>query len=238
MTVNKKGKGIATIGIILVAILVGVALFLKLRVEPASLNQLTYKEGIYYKIDSQEPFTGMVKSFYKPGEVHFYSIAYDDVYENTENSPKQEQYRGFFSKGKRDGVHKTFYPTGVLREEGLYKDGRRVGAHKTFYKSGKLESEWKFKDGIAVDGIHKVFFENGNTMNEIPFENGEIQGTARTFREDGTLLSEISVIKGSQNGGSRAFYPSGKVQFEAMFKDGIQVGEIKVFDEEGNQLRQ
>lgn len=80
-----------------------------------NIDKLEQKGGIYYEIGSTTSFTGIVRSFYKSGQIEF-----EETYKN----------------GKLDGPHKAYYENGELRSE-----GNGVGIYKEYYNNGRLKEE-------------------------------------------------------------------------------------------------
>ena len=91
---------------------------------------LVEKDGIYYEVNSNTPFTGSVVEYY-------------------ENGPLLG--RGNFKDGKADGLWERFYENGQLDERGNYKDGKEDGLWEKYYENGQLEARDNWKDGEIVE---------------------------------------------------------------------------------------
>jgi antitoxin component YwqK of YwqJK toxin-antitoxin module len=98
------------------------------------------------------------------------------------------------------------YQNGILAntEHINFKDelGRKQGIHKDFYPDGKLKEEKRYKDNI-VDGYIKAYDSKGNLSNIQKFNNGKkilnpvelaILDVYKDFYSDGTLKYEGGYI--------------------------------------------
>jgi antitoxin component YwqK of YwqJK toxin-antitoxin module len=76
-------------------------------------------------------------------------------------------------KGKRHGIEKRYYETGVLEWENPYVNGERHGIVKHYYKSGVLYRETSYVYG-KIHGIDKVYNkDNANIENLTLYEEGQ-----------------------------------------------------------------
>ena len=73
--------------------------------EPLNYGLLQERDGVHYRKDTNEIYSGSVKSYYDDGQL------------------KQE---GTFNNGKRDGPYTSYYENGKLKEERTYKDGELI----------------------------------------------------------------------------------------------------------------
>jgi len=86
------------------------------------------------------------------------------------------------TQGKKQGVFKSFYENGVLKDEKVYKDDLVDGYVKTFDKKGNLLVTEKFNNGKLINNapelakldVYKDFYEDGTLkyeggyINELP----------------------------------------------------------------------
>ena len=72
---------------------------------------------------------------------------------------------------KRDGISKSYYPSGAVKAEWNYKGGNREGISKSYYESGALKWEGNFKNG-KLDGISKTYYPSGALKWEVHYKNG------------------------------------------------------------------
>lgn len=92
------------------------------------------------------------------------------------------------------------------------------------------------------DVIHKdyeEFYEGGALKIEGDFdENQKRNGLWISYYEDGTKWSESFYVHGLKDGHSVTFYPNGSVRYVGEYKDDIQTGNWRFFDESGELARE
>ena len=89
-----------------------------------TMDDLVYRDGLYYQKFTDVPFDGEVTS-------------------------KTEQ--GSFRDGKRDGPWVEYYDNGQLFLKETYKDGKKDGPEVWYWDNGQLWEKGTFKDGKIVE---------------------------------------------------------------------------------------
>ena len=107
------------------------------------------RDGITYHQDTNELVTGIVKKFYKNGQLLI-----------------KEHYKD----GERDGPKEIFYDNGQLMEKINFIDGRPDGPSESFYDNGQLSNRGNYKDG-KQDGFHEYFDKRGTLTRTMTFRN-------------------------------------------------------------------
>ena len=97
-----------------------------------NFDDLVEKDGLYYEINSDVPFTGEVIG----------SVVVN------------------FKNGKAEGEHLRYYKSGQLKFKGIYKDGKEEGEHLTYYEKGQLRLKGNYKDDKLEDE-YLTYYENG-----------------------------------------------------------------------------
>ena len=95
-------------------------------------DQLVEREGIFYEISSQTPFTGTVVEFHDNGQL-------------------KEQ--GFLKDGKLYGPWEFYYKNGQLKQKGSFvgrKPDEQYESYEGYYESGQLSFKRSYKDGKIV----------------------------------------------------------------------------------------
>jgi antitoxin component YwqK of YwqJK toxin-antitoxin module len=100
--------------------------------ESVELSKLQDRGGLYYKINSEEPYSGT--SF--------------ELYENG-----QKKSEGTYKDGKEDGLHTSWYNNGQKHIEETYKDGKQDGLYTKWYENGQKKSEMTYKNNMMVNII-------------------------------------------------------------------------------------
>jgi antitoxin component YwqK of YwqJK toxin-antitoxin module len=93
--------------------------------EKVNFSQLQDRNGMFYLVNSEKPFTGDVVS-YQAGKLEF---------------------QGKFQKGLRESVWTSFYPNGQKKTEGNYKEGVKEGTWTYWKDNGTQEGTETYKYG-------------------------------------------------------------------------------------------
>ena len=104
-------------------------------------NDLTVRRGTYYVKGENAPFTGIVKSFHKNGQLFDKSHVVD---------------------GKEEGIHEVFYEDGQLQVKELYARGKREGFFEMYYKNGKIKMKCVYKNG--KEEKLEIWDKSGNSI--------------------------------------------------------------------------
>lgn len=121
---------------------------------------------------------------------------------------------GLDSNGKKNGVWEVKVQ-GKIAFKGVYNHGLREGKFRTYYlESGELQ------------------FDNS-------FVNDKLQGIQKAYSKSGILLWVANYTNGIKTGKETKYYPNGSIKAELNYTDeGELEGNIKVYDEQGNLLKQ
>jgi antitoxin component YwqK of YwqJK toxin-antitoxin module len=98
-----------------------------------------------------------------------------------------------------DGVQKSYYEDGKVREEVTYNNSKIIGISKEYYESGKLKSEVHWIDG-KVSGDRKNYYESGKLLSETPCIYNQEEdyvmpnGVSKEYYENGKLKSIITYV--------------------------------------------
>ena len=157
---------------------------------------LQNRNGIFYEVNSQTPFTGKTVSYYdadndvikikqikgemslKDGVVNGHMIAY------YRNGQIQEDVE--FKKGIPHGNYKLYYEDGTLMKEGNTKDGKKEGLHKSYYENGQVEFEENYLND-NLDGTRKTYYTNGSLQT---IRKGKEKALQRLIMKMGRLVQK------------------------------------------------
>jgi antitoxin component YwqK of YwqJK toxin-antitoxin module len=96
--------------------------------EKVNFSQLQDRNGLFYLVNKDKPFTGEVAS-YVNGKVEF---------------------EGKVEKGLREGLWVYYYPSGQKKAEGNYKDGLKDGNWTSYNENGTQDALEVFKYGKSL----------------------------------------------------------------------------------------
>jgi hypothetical protein len=91
-----------------------------------------------------------------------------------------------------------------------YKNGVRNGLMKTFYESGKLRQTFWFVNGVRQDSA-KWYYEEGQVFRSTPYKNDTIEGVQKQYYRTGKLKARLSYIKGLRTPKLEEFTHEGKL---------------------------
>ena len=87
------------------------------------------------------------------------------------------------------------------------------------------------KDGSLLTGHHKRQLDEDIQV-EVSYKNGKATGLGIFRFKDGKWV-EVNFVDGKAEGKVIKYYPSGKVASDFNYKDGLQDGEQKLYNEQG-----
>ena len=150
-------KSVIIIIIIMLSLLVGCS---QREVEASELQN---RNGIYYVVNEEEPFTGKYVNHYDNGQV---------------------KVDGGFKEGLRQGEFIFYYENGQVKSNENYKDGKLHGEGIKYYEDGQVELDLNYKDGK----LHGEYIEYYTSENS----NLGPEGIEMKFiYEDGEIVKEI-----------------------------------------------
>ena len=136
-----------------------------------TMNDLVYRDGLYYKKFSDVPFSGEVEG--------------------------REQ--GKFKSGKREGPWVEFYENGQLDFKGEYRNGKREGPWVEFYENGQLSIKGEYRNG-KQEGPWVEFYNDGFWRSKGGYRNGWKDGPWVTYNANGQLDSKGEYRSGKHEG--------------------------------------
>ena len=112
-------------------------------VEGVNVEELEQREGIYYLVGSDTPYTGKATSLYENG---------------------QKWSEANFKDGKLDGLAVGWHENGQKESEVNFKDGKFHGLWTEWHKNGQKKSERNYKDGKEVEDSAKYWNSKGEPV--------------------------------------------------------------------------
>ena len=98
------------------------------EIRTATLDQMVERQGLYYEINSETPFMGLLR----------------DVYPNG-----QKKREGNFVRGVLDGGMTAWYENGQKKYEGNFVNGKADGLVTIWYDNGQKKSEEVWVGGAS-----------------------------------------------------------------------------------------
>ena len=113
------------------------------------MDELVSREGVVYKINSQEPFTGTVKRKYNRGASRYPEYPY-----------AEEEQIAQFKNGKPNGSFVEKNKKGRIVLKTNLKDGRIDGRYESYHDNGQISQNFMAKDG-RIEGRYESYHDNG-----------------------------------------------------------------------------
>lgn len=168
--------------------------------EVIDYTQLQDRDGIFYKVNSDKPFSGRVLAYTPPeaGSILMFDCQFKDGYQHGkrisyfDNGQKKEVLG--LKNGVNHGVRKIWFKNGQLKVEGTYSNGIVSGNTKRFYSNGQLWVDWVLEDTRVIQ-INEHYLPNGQKVAEELLNNGN--GFYYRYDEKGSLESVQECTDGS-----------------------------------------
>ena len=237
--------------------------FISSLAKPDGVNseELEYREGFYYLLDSDTPYTGNSFTLWKNGqkrdEVNYKDGKPDGLttgwYENGqkkieanykdgrldgvianwyENGQKKSEQN--YKKGKLNGNMTAWHENGKKMLDGNYKEGIQNGLMITWHNNGSKMSEGNFKNGIK-EGLFTRWYENQQKKDIVNFKYGKPQGLQLNWYRNGQKKSEVNYEKGKKEGPFTEWHESGQKKGEASFK-ADEIISVKYWNKDGESV--
>lgn len=135
-----------------------------------------------------------------------------------------------YQKGELQGNSLYYHPDGNLWKMSYYDKGALNGTQEIYLKDGTLFQTTEYRDG-KKEGVSLRYWPSGDLAFRENYENGLLLD-AQYYDLKGMKVAEIS-----QGKGNRAVFGKDQLHELHSFKNGVQEGEVKVFDEKLNLIR-
>ncbi len=140
---------------------------------------------------------------------------------------------GAFNNGVKEGLWKTYYEDGNIKEIMNYQNGKLNGEYTYFYKNGAPSTKVKYTADF-YDGTLELYYATGQIKQSMEYKMGKQIGKEIYYNSNGSKKYEITVIDGHVQGEVKQYYPSGKLKEIVNFTDGKRNGKGTEYHENGN----
>lgn len=136
---------------------------------------------------------------------------------------------------KIEGIEKIYYETGGIESEIPYKNGKAEGIRKDYYMDGKLNARFTYKNDYK-EGPAKKYYGDGRIKLEKMYKMGRKHGYERSYTDKGIMTDEIPFDNGSVNGTLKVFdKETGKPFLFVDYVNGIKHGRAVKYSADGSE---
>jgi len=156
-------------------------------------SELNDRNGVYYLVNSDSPFSGLAASYHSNGQImKRIDISNGKIYGRSEiwYANGQLEVQANYIEGQLDGVFNKWYENGQIELRVQYRGGILSGLGEQWYESGQLQKRINYKYG-SFDGLTEEWYENGNTKTRIVYKDGIRHGLAEQWFEDGNVQTKV-----------------------------------------------
>lgn len=186
--------------------------------EYAVFDKLQYRNGMYYEINSQTPYTGDVVGYFSMDD----EDDWESIYQNLQLVVNSLSNYELINKNDFIDLYKNPDTNDIIK--------------KQIVKIMKISEISSMKNGL-YDGPYVDFHENGQIYQKFSLTEGKSDGFAEVFYSDGQIAKRRTWKDGKEDGLSQIFYPNGQIQFNYEMKEGINHGIFQEYYENG-QLKE
>lgn len=146
----------------------------------------------------------------------------------------QLQMSGHYSDKKlftENGLFVYYDEYGQKTSELNYLNGLKEGQSTTYFPTGEIKTQILYH-ADEYHGDYKQYYEDGTLLLNASFVNGKLRSNAFRYHSNGNTQVEMIIdVKGS--GTVKAYYLNGHIREEGQFKEGLQQGDWKQYNQEG-----
>ena len=162
------------------------------------VDELEFKEDLFYKKGDEVPFTGQTLSYFENGQL-------------------SEEIN--FRKGLRHGKVKMWNEEGIPIVEADFMNGEKHGQIILWYDEGQKRSVVNLKKNKR-EGESKIWHKNGTIKLKANYKNDMLHGTQMKYFPNGKVSMRINYRENLEDGLKTIWKEDGKVLFEGKFKNG------------------
>lgn len=125
-----------------------------------------------------------------------------------------------FYLGQTKVGHWVYFDKNQRVSDDNYVNGLKNGISKTYYPSGELFLETNYKDGVR-NGVYRAYFKNGTPYFECQMKGDKRDGFCQIFHENGEMETEANYVEGLRDGDWKYYSEQGTYQYTLIYDRGI-----------------
>lgn len=182
--------------------------------ENIEYDSLVERNGINYKVNSEEAYSG--EAFSK--------------YENDQLS-----LQCAYKEGKLDGEYNEWYKNGQFKVRTTYISGTPENEYTTWYENGQVMYSCNYVNG-EISGAAVEYWSNGNKKLIQGFVNGVANGEMTEYSEEGNKIKSSDYVDGLLHGKVVEYSKTGTPLFVGSYANGKGIGEHVLQDSLGHPI--
>jgi len=215
------------------------------------------KNGLYYQINTVDPFTGTAYEVHPPKNEKEKEKAKNEYEAFLKTARKREEvdfvngkthgkargwdeygkktYEAEFVEGMQEGVERQWFPTGQQKVEANYVHSVPHGMATEWYRDGEKKSQGEYVTG-RENGMHTWWYRTGVKDQQITYINGLEEGMVRKWYENGERMLEAQFVDGKRSGMHSEWHKNGQKKAEGMYVDDKEDGRFSSWSSKGKLL--
>jgi len=178
--------------------------------EPINRQKLVERDLLYYKKETNKPYSGPVYEIHKNGQI---------------------KYEATLMNGMESGDYTNWYENGQISEKGTFSIKNGIGNFIRWDENGYVSEKVTYNHGIAT---RIVFYDNGDKMWEWTERSGEKYGLSIRWYGDGQKKDEVNYVNGKPHGIWTFWDYDGQKFRQEIWENGEWISS-KCWDEDGNE---
>lgn len=153
-------------------ILIVLCYYLFIKEKEISNNQLQFRNGLAFEVNSDTPFSGKVINMYS-------------------------KWRGEdnYKDGLLNGVSIKYYSNNTKKKEETYINGKRIGEAKSWYTNTQIRSQVTYSLEGKIRGEFTTWHENGNKMSYGIIDTTQTFNIIQRWDENGNEIGSLTYVK-------------------------------------------
>jgi antitoxin component YwqK of YwqJK toxin-antitoxin module len=98
----------------------------------------------------------------------------------------------------------------ILVKEVTFKNGVREGLMKSFYQDGRMRQSFWYENGLREDSA-KWYYEDGQVFRATPYKHDTVDGIQQQYYKNGRIKARLGYKKGLRTPFLEEFGPDGKL---------------------------
>lgn len=148
-------------------------------------------------------------------------VSGSDFYHATKIADGKKIQEGYVLNGRKNGLWIDYHPDGRISLLQHFVEGKLNGPVLNMDGRGQVIGHADYNNGI-LDGI-KGTYKFGRPQEEIPYVNGKIHGVLKKYYTNNKLMEEVEYKDNVQDGYYRHYNEEGVVDLEYVYKNGEKV---------------